>query len=94
MNNLLSVKQVAFILRVHPLTVRRYIKSKKLKAVKVGGNVRVEESALENFHKDVETPDQQPRIFKTNRLMDKQFTQEDPLLRLMGRGAGLVLEGK
>jgi|GEM_PF-898734 len=94
MNNLLSVKQVAFILRVHPLTVRRYIKDKKLKAVKVGGNVRVEESALQDFHKDVEAPDQQPRIFKTNRLMDKQFTQEDPLLRLQGRGAGLVLEGK
>lgn len=92
MNNLLSVKQVAFILRVHPLTVRRYITSKRLKAVKVGGNIRVEESALEDFHKDVESPEQQPRIFKTSRLSDKQFTHEDPLLRLQGRGAGLVLE--
>ena len=91
MNNLLSVKQVAFILRVHPLTVRRYITSKKLKAIKVGGNVRIEESALQDFHKDVENPEQQPRIFKTNRLMDKQFTQDDPLLRLQGRGAGLDL---
>jgi excisionase family DNA binding protein len=94
MNNLLSVKQVAFILRVHPLTVRRYITAKKLKAVKVGGNIRVEESALQDFHKDVEDAEQQPRIFKNNRLMDKQFTQEDPLLRLMGRGAGLILNEK
>ncbi len=94
MNNLLSVKQVAFILRVHPLTVRRYIISKKLKAIRVGGNIRIEENALQDFHKDVENTEQQPRIFKTNRLMDKQFTQDDPLLRLQGRGAGLVLNEK
>lgn len=91
MNNLLSVKQAAFILRVHPLTVRRYISSKKLKAVKVGGNIRIEEEALQSFHKDIETSEQQPRIFKTTRLADKQFTPDDPLLRLNGRGAGLVL---
>lgn len=92
MNNLLSVKQAAFILRVHPLTVRRYIVSKKLKAIKVGGTIRIEESALQDFHKEIETPQEQPRIFKTNRLTDKQFTQDDPLLRLQGRGAGLVLQ--
>ncbi len=92
MNNLLSVKQVAFILRVHPLTVRRYIKNKRLKAVKVGGNIRVEEDSLQDFHKEVSAAEQQPRIFKSNRLLDKQFTQDDPLLRLQGRGAGLVLK--
>ena len=92
MNNLLSVKQAAFILRVHPLTVRRYITSKRLKAVKIGGNIRIEESALQDFHKEIDTPEQQPRIFKTTRVADKQFTRDDPLLRLQGRGAGLVLE--
>jgi excisionase family DNA binding protein len=92
MNNLLSVKQAAFILRVHPLTIRRYIKSKKLKAVKIGGNIRIEEDSLQNFHKDIESPEQQPRIFKTSRISDKTFTQDDPLLRLQGRGAGLVLQ--
>lgn len=92
MQNLLSVKQAAFILRVHPLTIRRYIKNKKLKAVKVGGNIRIEEESLQNFHKDIDTVEQQPRIFKSNRLSDKQFTQDDPLLRLQGRGAGLVLQ--
>lgn len=94
MNNLLSVKQAAFILRVHPLTIRRYIKSKKLQAIKVGGNIRIEEESLQNFHKEVETTEQQPRIFKTSRLSDKQFTQDDPLLRLQGRGAGLILNEK
>ena len=92
MNNLLSVKQVAFILRVHPLTVRRYIHDKKLKAVKVGGNIRVDENALQDFHKDIATTEQKPKIFKNARLLDKQFTQDDPFLRLQGRGAGLELK--
>lgn len=91
MNNLLSVKQVAFILKVHPLTVRRYITDKRLKAVKVGGNIRVEESALDDFHKTIETPEPTTKIFKTSRLLDKQFTRDDPLLRLEGRGAGITL---
>ncbi len=92
MNNLLSVKQVAFILRVHPLTVRRYIKDKRLKAVKVGGNIRIDENALQDFHKEVTITEQQPKIFKNTRLLDKQFTRDDPLLRLEGRGAGLALQ--
>lgn len=92
MNNLLSVKQVAFILRVHPLTVRRYIRDKRLKAVKVGGNIRVDENALQDFHKEVSVAEQKPKIFKNVRLMDKQFTRDDPLLRLQGRGAGLELK--
>lgn len=94
MNNLLSVKQVAFILRVHPLTVRRYIKDKRLKAIKVGGNIRIDENALQDFHKEIAITEQQPKIFKTTRLLDKQFTRDDPLLRLEGRGAGLVLNEK
>jgi excisionase family DNA binding protein len=37
MDNLLNVNQVAFILKVHPLTVRKYIKDGKLKAIRAGG---------------------------------------------------------
>ena len=91
MNNLLSVKQVAFILKVHPLTVRRYIKEKRLTAVKVGGNIRIDENALQDFHKEISITEQKPKIFKSARISDKQFTQEDPLLRLQGRGAGIEL---
>lgn len=91
-NNLLSVKQVAFILKVHPLTIRRYINEKRLKAIKVGGNVRIEESELQNFHKEI-TPGERTKnkIFKSNKIADKQFTVEDPFFRLQGRGASLVL---
>ena len=92
MNNLLSVKQVAFILRVHPLTVRRYIREKRLKAVRVGGNIRVDENDLQDFHKDVSFTEQKPKVFKNARLLDKQFTRDDPFLRLQGRGAGLELK--
>ena len=92
MNNLLSVKQVAFILKVHPLTIRRYIKEERLKAVKVGGNIRVEETALQHFHTDVApTPIQKPGVFKKKLPVAKQFSDEDPLLRLQGRGASLHL---
>ena len=92
MNNLLSVNQVAFILHVHPLTIRRYIRDKKLKALKIGGNIRIDENSLQDFHKEIETPGQKQKIFKNSRLMDKQFTQDDPFLRLQGRGAGLELK--
>lgn len=91
-DNLLSVKQVAFILKVHPLTIRRYIKEEKLKAIKVGGNIRIGEKELLNFHKDL-TPLTQAsnKIFKSSKLADKQFTPDDPMLRLQGRGANLHL---
>ncbi len=92
MNTLLSVKQVAFILRVHPLTVRRYIRQKKLKAVKIGGNIRIEENSLQDFHNEITITEQQPKIFKNTRFLDKQFTRDDPLFRLEGRGAGLGLK--
>ena len=52
MDNLFNVNQVAFILKVHPLTVRRYIKEERLKAIKVGGNVRIKESFLADFNND------------------------------------------
>src|SRR5258708_34236430 len=92
MNTLLSVKQVAFILKVHPLTIRRYIKEKKLNAVKIGGNIRIPESDLENFQKDVTSveKEQSPfRQFKTSAA--KQLSQADPFLQLQGREESVKL---
>jgi len=92
MNNLLSVRQAAFILKVHPLSIRRYIKEEKLKAVKVGGNVRITEEELQQFHKAV-TPKAVEKNYtaKIKRLPTKEFSQDDPLLRLQGRAASLNL---
>jgi len=46
---MLTVRQVAEKLQVHPITVRRWIYSGKLRAVRTDGVVRIEESALKEF---------------------------------------------
>jgi len=93
MNNLLSVNQVAFILKVHPLSVRRYIKENKLKAVKAGGNIRIQENDLQDFNKAVESSPVKKSFYSQNKkiIPDKRFSAEDPFLRLQGRGASLRL---
>lgn len=91
MNTLLSVNQVAFILKVHPLTIRRYIKEEKLKAIKVGGNIRVQEIDLQNFQKEIiAPPPNTTQIIKVKKYIVHVFTQDDPFLRLKGRGASLT----
>lgn len=89
MDNLFNVNQAAFILKVHPLTIRRYIKDGRLKAIKVGGNVRIKESQLNEFNKDFT-----PRLPSLKHSSDvkkpvKAFSDIDPFFQLQGRGAGL-----
>jgi excisionase family DNA binding protein len=92
MDTLLNVKQAAFILKVHPLTIRRYIREKKLKAVKVGGNIRIPEEELQNFHKEVTIGEKSPSpAIRIKQTPTKQFSEYDPLLRLQGRAASLKL---
>lgn len=92
MDTLLSVRQVAYILKVHPLTIRRYINEKRLKAVRVGGNIRISEKELQNFQRDVtNSPKPKSPFAKTKSLTAKTFSNEDPLMRLQGRAASLKL---
>jgi excisionase family DNA binding protein len=92
MENLFNVKQAAFILKVHPLTIRRYIKEGRLKAVRVGGNVRIKEKDMQEFNKDFTPREQQPKSpFRVKTFTVKSFTNDDPFLRLKGRGARLHL---
>jgi excisionase family DNA binding protein len=92
MENLFNVKQAAFILKVHPLTIRRYIKEGKLKAVKAGGNVRIKESQLQEFNKEVSPGLQSKKLtVRKNVSMTKVFTADDPIFRLVGRGAHVQL---
>lgn len=86
---LLNVRQVAFILKVHHLTVRRYIKEGRLKAVKVGGNVRIKESQLSEINKDY-SPKRPSPFRKIQNVPVKVFVEEDPIFRLVGRGASLI----
>lgn len=94
MENLFNVNQAAFIMKVHPLTIRRFIKEGKLKAVRVGGSVRIRESQLQAFNKEFtpyerKEPTSPFRTIKTS--TGKAFNLDDPLLRLKGRGATLLL---
>lgn len=86
MGNLYTVKQVAFILKVHPLSVRRYIREKKLAAIKVSGVVRIKEESLQNLQKDYST-----RRVKAALIHEpaKIFSLDDPLWHLEGVGISL-----
>jgi excisionase family DNA binding protein len=88
MDNLLNVNQVAFILKVHPLTVRRYLRDGKMKAVTVGGNVRIKESQLQEFSKEF-SPGIRGHQEKSGETKVKIFTTDDPLFQLKGRVASL-----
>lgn len=94
MENLFNVNQAAFIIKVHPLTIRRYIKEGVLKAVKIGGNIRIKESSLQSFSRDF-TPRQETTtmLFKKNSTnkQTKKFTSADPLLKMQGRAATVEL---
>lgn len=91
MEEFFTVNQAAISLKVHPLTIRRYIKEGKLKAVRVGGNVRVAVNDLRNLAQNFI-----PRIkTQTSQNNEKQSTQvksfngADPLLILRGRGISM-----
>lgn len=86
MEALFNVKQAAFILKVHPLTIRRYIKEGSLKAIKAGGNIRIKESDLQGFNKEFSSQPQPKSPFRKT-APAKIFTFDDPFLRLEGRSA-------
>lgn len=87
MDDFYTVNQTAIILKVHPLTVRRYLKEGKLKAYRVGGNIRISVSDLRSFMQNF-IP--QPRHIKqqTNYQI-KEFSYDDPILSLRGKGLSL-----
>lgn len=89
MDSFFTTKQIAFILKVHPLTVRRYIREKKLAAIKIAGLVRIKEKALQSFQK---------AYFPREKLAPgttyetpKNFSLSDPLWSLNGKGGSLSL---
>jgi len=87
MEEFYTVNQAAIALKVHPLTVRRYIKEGKLKAVRVGGNVRIALNELRAFTQDFIPHTKQTRVQTATQT--KAFNFNDPLLRLKGRGMNM-----
>jgi excisionase family DNA binding protein len=89
MEEFFTVNQSAIYMKVHPLTIRRYIKQGKLKAYRAGGNLRI---ALEDIRQFMTTAQSSPnRIARTSPISSetKTFSNTDSFLRLKGRGLSM-----
>ena len=51
---MLTVKEVAEILKVHHMTVRRLIEKRELRAARIGRSIRIDEVNLKKFIKSQE----------------------------------------
>jgi len=59
-DELLTIEQVAAELQLHPDTVRRYIRERKLTGVRISSTVvRVKRSELDKFLRDRSTDDEE-----------------------------------
>ena len=86
-----TVNQAAIALKVHPLTIRRYIKEGKLKAYRVGGNVRISVNDLRSFTQSfISRPkNTKPSLLSANTYNSKAFSLADPLFRMKARGLSI-----
>ena len=57
---LYTVEEIAALLNVHPETVRKWIKSGELKAIRLGGpaGYRIAQSAYDQFLRERQEPEQ------------------------------------
>jgi len=78
---LLTVHEAAQTLRVSLITVRRYIASGKLRAVRAGKGVRVHRESLEQFITPVEPREGEPGPVLPR---GKALSSGDPLWELVG----------
>jgi excisionase family DNA binding protein len=74
---LLTVQETAGILKVSPVTVRRYIKSRRLPAVRVGRSVRIRAEDVESLLVPID-----PDLERLNNA--PLFTMDSPLWNLVG----------
>jgi len=88
MEEFYTVNQSATALKVHPLTIRRYIKDGKLKAYRAGGNVRIALDDLKAFTQVFITHHKQIRAQQTSQTRSFSFT--DPILYLRGKGLSMA----
>ena len=92
--SLMTVQEVAETLRVSPMTVRRYIQSGKLAAVRVGRGVRVEQEAVEQFVTPIVPSRNGSEAPDRHRIPEgKPFTFDDPLWNIVGIVKGGPTDG-
>ncbi len=97
-SEMLTVIEVASRLKCHPHTIRRWIWSGRLRAVKIGNMTRVPEEEVERlvkpastkrFEREGETPRKGPiALLETMRALRKEVEEEDfeLLERLIAEG--------
>jgi excisionase family DNA binding protein len=86
-DTIFTVEQTATILKVHPLSIRRYIKSGRLKALRIGGNIRIPQTEIDNFSKAVVPSINSTRRIRTN--SGSKFSLDDPIFTLKGKGLSI-----
>jgi len=69
----LTTNEVAQIIGISPFTVRRYIQTRKLKAVKLEGSYRVRQSHLDDFlhAREIETEEELAELENAETQTDK-----------------------
>src|SRR5438552_18652280 len=78
---LLTVQETAEMLRVAPITIRRYIADGRLPAVKVGKGLRVRRESIDELLAPVEP--KKPRR-KSRGPVGRPLTKDDPMWQLIG----------
>ncbi len=80
---LLTVQETAQMLKVTPITVRRFIAAGRLSAIRAGKGVRVRKESVEAFIQPIE-PKPDPEEQPNPGLKGKPLTFQDPLWELVG----------
>ena len=81
---LLTIHETAQLLKVNPVTVRRFIAAGRLPAVKVGKGVRVRKAALDQLV----TPIAPKHERKQSAPRGKPTSADDPFWKIIGMAAG------
>lgn len=89
MDEFYTINQIAVILKVHPLTVRRYVRERKLKAYQVGGNIRIAVNDLQSFTQNFIPRPKNVKSVSEPKLIGNRFSFNDPIFSLRGKGLGL-----
>lgn len=88
MDEFYTVNQTALVLKVHPLTIRRYLREGKLKAYRAGGNIRISVNDLRSFTQNfIINHTRQSRVSQSPHT--NSFSFSDPLLSLKGKGLSM-----
>lgn len=88
MDEFYTVNQAAATLKVHPLTIRRYIKEGNLKAFRAGGNIRITLSDLRSFAQTFVPKIK--NVKESHSIAEANFSFDDPIFRLKARGLGIT----